>query len=82
MTEKQPNWFIQRSLPIRIGLIFATLGILLAIVGIFRGNVPARPLSIFLALLISGGSWGIVSWAVATAAVDVETDVTSDETDS
>jgi hypothetical protein len=52
---------------------------LLAVVGIVRGIVPANPLSIFLALLISGGSWGLVSWAVATAAVDGERDVAEQE---
>jgi hypothetical protein len=63
------------SLPVKIGLSFALVAMLLAVVGIIRGMVPANPLSIFLALLISGGSWGLVSWAVATAAVDVERDV-------
>jgi len=48
-------------------------------VGIFRGMVPLNPLSILLALLISGGSWGIVSWAIATAVVDVEKDVAGTE---
>lgn len=61
--------------PLKVGIVFAALGILLAIVGVFRGLVPLNPLSIFLALLISGGSWGVVSWAVATAAVDVDRDV-------
>jgi hypothetical protein len=63
-----------KSLPLRVGLIFAAAGIILAIVGIIRGTVPAQPLSILLALLISGGSWGVVSWAVTTAIVDVEAD--------
>ena len=61
--------------PLKVGLVFAALGILLAIIGVFRGMVPLNGLSIFLALLISGGSWGIVSWAVATAAVDVDRDL-------
>jgi hypothetical protein len=64
-----------KSLPLRVGLIFAAAGIILAIVGIVRGTVPAQPLSILLALLISGGSWGVVSWAVTTAIVDVEADL-------
>ncbi|MCU0510817.1 MAG: hypothetical protein MUC34_21155 [Anaerolineae bacterium] len=66
------------SLPLRVGLIFAAAGIILAIVGIVRGAVPPQPLSILLALLISGGSWGVVSWAVTTAIVDVETDLAED----
>ena len=69
------SWWIRRSGPQRIGLVFAALGLLLAVVGIARGNVPLNPLSIFLALLISGGTWGLVSWAIATAAKDVEDDV-------
>ncbi len=81
MTEPRANWLGRRSLPVRVGLIFAALGILLAMIGVFRGNVPANPLSIFLALLISGGSWGVVSWAVTTAAVDVEQDVADGEMD-
>lgn len=57
---------------LRVGAIFAAAGIVLALVGIAKGTVPANPLSIFLALLISGGSWGVVAWAVTTAIVDVE----------
>lgn len=70
----QRSGFRRLALPLRIGLICAALGMALAIVGIVRGNVPLNPLSIFLALLISGGSWGVVSWAVTTAVVDVEQD--------
>lgn len=75
MTETSLPWRRRLSLPLRIGIGFALAGIILAVIGIARGNVPLNPVSIFLALLISGGSWGLVSWAVATAAVDVETDI-------
>lgn len=78
MASRAMIWFTRRSLPLRVGIICAALGIALVVVGIARGNVPINPLSIALALLISGGSWGVVSWAVATAAVDVER---ADETD-
>lgn len=61
--------------PVKIGLIAAGLALLLALIGIARGNVPLNPLSIALALLISAGSWGIVAWAVATAAADVDEDL-------
>lgn len=63
------------SLPLRIGLAFGLVGLLLTIVGIVRGSVPSHPASIGMALLIGGGVWFLVSWAVATAAVDVERDV-------
>ena len=81
MTESSSSWFARRSIPQRVGMICAAVGLILAVVGILRGNVPANPLSIFLALLISGGGWGVVSWAVATAAVDVEQDVAAGEGD-
>jgi len=61
--------------PLRVGVVFAVIAMLLAVVGIVRGNIPLNPVSILLALLISGGSWGVVSWAVATAVMDVEEDV-------
>jgi len=66
---------------LRVAAIFAAAGIVLAIVGIIKGTVPANPLSIFLALLISGGSWGLVSWAITTAIVDVERDAAEDVID-
>ena len=72
---------MKKSLPLRVGLIFAAAGIILAVVGIIRGAVPLNAVSIFLALLISGGSWGVVSWAVTTAIVDVETDIARDVAD-
>ncbi len=81
MVEKRKTGFSRFGLPLRVGLICAALGIILAIVGIVRGNVPLNPLSIFLALLISGGSWGVVSWAVTTAVVDVESDLAEDSGD-
>ena len=63
------------SLPVKIGLGFAAAGLLLTIVGIVRGQVPLAPLNIAIALLIGGGVWFVVAWAVASAAVDVERDV-------
>lgn len=79
--NKQVPGFRRLALPLRVGLICAVLGMALAVVGIARGNVPLNPLSIFLALLISGGSWGVVSWAVTTAVVDVEQDAAAETKD-
>lgn len=63
------------SRPVQIGLVFAFIGLALTVVGIVRGTVPPNPASIVVALLIGGGVWFIVSWAVATAALDVERDL-------
>ena len=70
--------FTTLSLPLRIGLIAGLIGLALTLVGIARGNVPLQPASIAAALLIGGGFWFLVAWAVATAAVDVERDVERD----
>lgn len=68
------------SVPIKIGLGFGLLGIVLTLIGVIRGNVPANPFSVAIALLIGGGVWFLVSWAVATAAVDVENDMVNQAT--
>lgn len=69
------------SLPLRAGLFAGAVGLALTIIGIARGNVPLQPASIAVALLIGGGFWFLVAWAVATAAVDVERDVAEAEAD-
>ncbi len=81
MSTSKLSWVSRRSMPQRVGLLFASLGALLAVVGILRGNVPVNPTSIFLALLISAGSWGVVSWAVAAAVADVEQDLDEENPD-
>ena len=64
---------------LKVGIGFGLVGLALTIVGIVRGNVPPNPASIAMALLIGGGIWFLVSWAVATAALDVETDLATAE---
>ena len=65
--------------PLKIGIAAALLGITLAVIGIARGNVPLNFQSILIALAISGVGWGLVAWAIATAAHDVEQDLAEDE---
>jgi len=67
------------SIPLKIGLAFGLIGLALTVIGIVRGNVPQNPASIAMALLIGGGVSFVVSWAVATAAVDVEEDLTESQ---
>ncbi len=62
------------GVPVRVGLGFGGVGLLLTVVGIVRGQVPLAPLNLAIALLIGGGVWFVVAWAVAAAAVDVEKD--------
>ncbi len=62
--------------PLKVGVGFALLGIVLTLIGIFRDpTTPVTAWSIIVGCLISGGVWGLVSWAIATAAVEVEDDV-------
>ncbi len=42
------------SLPVKVGIGFGAAGLVLALIGIARGNVPLRPSSIAMALLIWG----------------------------
>ena len=63
------------GMPLKVGLIFGLIGLALTVVGIVRGTVPPNPASMAVALLIGGGVWFVVSWAVATAAMDVESDL-------
>jgi len=63
------------STPLLVGLVFGAIGLALTVVGITRGQVPLGPANIAVALLLGGGVWFVVAWAVATAAVDVENDL-------
>jgi uncharacterized membrane protein YqjE len=58
--------------PVKIGLVFAIVAGLMALVGwIVRPEYTSRSmLSLFLAIVISAGTWGLVSWAIAAAAVE------------
>lgn len=65
----------QLSGPIKIGLIVGLIGALLTIIGLFMGNLaPLTWRSLILGILLGGGSWGVVSWAIASAAVDATED--------
>ena len=79
-TDHRKNWWQRLDGPLKVGLIFATLGIVLTIIGIFRDpTTPATTWSLGVGSLISGLTWGLVSWAIATAAVEVENDVNQAE---
>jgi len=62
--------------PLRVGLFFAALAIVLTLLGLWRAhNLSLR--NVLLGIALGGGTWGLVSWAIATAAAQVEEDVAS-----
>ena len=72
-TGKPKNWWQRLDGPLKVGLVFAILGIILTIVGILRDpTTPVTACSLGVGSLISGLTWGLVSWAIATAAVEDE----------
>jgi hypothetical protein len=66
------NLWKRLGTPVKIGLLFASIAGLMALVGwIARPEYTSRSLiSLFLAVVISAGTWGVVSWAIAAAAVE------------
>lgn len=66
--------------PLKLGLVFAAIGVVLTIVGVLRDpNTPDTLWALGIGALISGLTWGVVSWAIGTAAVEVEQDLTQGE---
>jgi hypothetical protein len=57
--------------PVKIGLVVGLVGALLTVTGLLLGNLaPLTVRSLLLGILLGGGSWGVVSWAIASAAAD------------
>lgn len=57
--------------PVKIGLLLGLSGALLTVIGLLMGNLaPLTARSLLLGVLLGGGSWGVVSWAIASAATD------------
>jgi len=71
MTRLRGLWK-RLSNPVKIGLLFAMIAGLMALVGwMVRPEYTSRSLiSLFLAVIISAGTWGVVSWAIAAAAIE------------
>jgi hypothetical protein len=79
-SAKGKNLWQRLNGPTKIGLVFAVVGIVLTVIGVFRDpTTPVNAWSLGMGALISGGTWGLVSWAIATAAVEVERDVAEAE---
>jgi hypothetical protein len=62
--------------PVLIGIIAALVAIGLSLYGMLT-NPNATPLtlrSFLLVVVIAGGAWGLIAWAIATAAVEAGKD--------
>ena len=71
MRQRWTRW----SGPVKIGLVMGLIGALLTIAGLLFGNLaPLTLRSLLLGILLGGGSWGVVSWAIASAASDARAD--------
>ena len=62
--------------PLLIGVIAALIAIGLSVYGMIANpnTTPLTPRSFLLVVLIAGGSWGLIAWAIATAAVEAGKD--------
>jgi hypothetical protein len=61
--------------PVLVGVIAAFIAIALSVFGMIRNADPALNLrSLLLVVVLAGGSWGLIAWAIATAAVEAGKD--------
>ena len=62
--------------PLLIGVIAALVAILLSVFGMIRNSdvTPLNIRSLLLVVVLAGGSWGLIAWAIATAAVEAGKD--------
>jgi hypothetical protein len=64
------------SSPVAVGLVFAAVATALSLIGLWRDdNLTLR--NVALAIALGGGTWGLISWAIAWAVLDVEQDIAS-----
>lgn len=78
MESKRGPWR-RLSGPTKVAIACATVAILLTIIGQLRNPDQITPRSLLMGILIGGGSWGLVSWAIAYAAWDVESEIAAEE---
>jgi hypothetical protein len=68
----------QLGTPVKLGLVLGAIGALLTVIGLLLGNLaPLTARSLLLGILLGGGSWGVVAWAIASAACDALPDTDS-----
>ncbi|MGB0388146.1 MAG: hypothetical protein ACPGWR_25290 [Ardenticatenaceae bacterium] len=70
------NFWSQLGGPTKVGMMFFCVAVALSLLGILRNpDTPATLQSVLIATMISGLVWGIIAWAIATAALDVEEEI-------
>lgn len=65
--------------PTKVAIVCAAVAIVLTVVGQLRHPDQITVRSMLMGILIGGGSWGLVSWAIAYAAWDVESEIAAEE---
>lgn len=62
--------------PVLVGVIAASVAIALSVFGMVRNpeGTPVNLRSLLLVVVLAGGSWGLIAWAIATAAVEAGKD--------
>lgn len=74
------HYWKRLSGPVKVGIFFAVLAIVLSLSGIIRNpDIDFNVRTFFIATVIAGGTWGLISWAIAEAIVDVESDIAEQE---
>ncbi|MCB0077339.1 MAG: hypothetical protein KDD73_07910 [Anaerolineales bacterium] len=64
------------GLPVKIGLLFAAIAIILSVVGVIRNpDTPVTAQTLLIAAVVSGLTWGLISWAISAAVIDVEEEI-------
>lgn len=62
--------------PVLVGVIAALVAIGLSVFGMVRNpeGTPVNVRSLLIVVVLAGGSWGLIAWAIATAAVEAGKD--------
>lgn len=66
------------SVPVRIGLAAAAVAAVLTLVGLWRGGLVTWR-NVLTGLILGGGTWGVITWAIVQTVFMVEEDTQEGE---